>query len=208
MLQLKEAQDLTCLEIHVDIIPERFTGECQKIYYTVIVRAVVVRGRVEVGDPQAGAGGEARHGLNRADERVNEPRTHRRSNLPPPPAPRYGKAPALLSREAKRISGLGEALLFAGCSGVCVEGRERTSRIGIRKPVGAPLTFGSDVKLRWVFAMHIGILSQPSRVYCQHSQVSVKVPHDHPRWLNFSQHLLTSWILASASSEKSTPSAQ
>ena len=38
------------------------------------------------GDPQAWAGWEAWHGLNRADERVNEPRTNRRSNLPKTPA--------------------------------------------------------------------------------------------------------------------------
>ena len=38
------------------------------------------------GDPQAWAGWEAWHGLNRADERINEPRTHRRSNLPKTPA--------------------------------------------------------------------------------------------------------------------------
>ena len=39
----EEALDLSCLEIHINVVPERLTCECQKLYYTAIIRTVVVR---------------------------------------------------------------------------------------------------------------------------------------------------------------------
>ena len=43
MIGSEEALDLSCLEIHINVVPERLTCECQKLYYTAIVRTVVVR---------------------------------------------------------------------------------------------------------------------------------------------------------------------